>query len=244
MTVVPIACLKDNYAYLLICEKTRKAAAIDPSDASAVRAAIDAHGVELAAIWNTHHHWDHVGGNEALASEFSVPIVAHASDMGRVPGQTVGVNDGDIVSVGEIRARVIHVPGHTLGAVAYVTEGDAPSVFTGDTLFLAGCGRLFEGTAAQMHASLKKLASLPGETQVYCGHEYTEKNLQFAQSIEPSNADIASAIKSAQKARSRGAPTVPGTIAEEQKTNPFLRVERSTKATEQFAALRKMKDEY
>jgi hydroxyacylglutathione hydrolase len=222
MRIVPVACLKDNYAYLVVSETTGEAAVVDPSEAAPVVAALERERVRLAAIWCTHHHWDHVGGNEEIAKRFGVDVWAHVSDDGRVPAQTKKVDTGDRFSLGELSVRTIHIPGHTTGAVAYVVGERA--VFTGDTMFLAGCGRLFEGTPAMMHASLARLAELPAATEVYCGHEYTESNLRFAAHVEPSNADVARARDAAAATRAKGEPTVPGTIASELRTNPFLRV--------------------
>jgi hydroxyacylglutathione hydrolase len=222
MRVVPVACLKDNYAYLVVSETTGEAAVVDPSEAAPVLTAIEREKVKLAAIWCTHHHWDHVGGNEEIAKRFGVDVWAHVSDEGRVPAQTKKVDTGDRFSLGDLSVHTIHIPGHTTGAVAYVVDDCA--VFTGDTMFLAGCGRLFEGTPAMMHASLGRIATLPGATLVYCGHEYTESNLCFAAHVEPSNANVARAREAAAEKRAKGEPTVPGTLDEEKRNNPFLRV--------------------
>jgi hydroxyacylglutathione hydrolase len=222
--VVPVACLKDNYAYLVIAS-TGEAAVVDASEAAPVRSALQREGATARAIWSTHHHWDHVGGNEALAGALGLEVVGHASDAGRLPGLTHPVDTGDTVHVGDLRAACIHVPGHTLGAVAYLVEvAGTRAVFTGDTLFCAGCGRLFEGSPAQMHASLSRLAELPPETRVYCGHEYTVANLAFAASIEPGNADIGAAADRARTLRSRGEPTIGTRVEDEARVNPFLRV--------------------
>jgi hydroxyacylglutathione hydrolase len=258
MRVTPIPCLKDNYAYLVICEETGDAAIVDPSEAPPVAAAIEAAKTKLVAIWNTHHHFDHVGGNEEIAKQFPVKSVCgHVSDEGRIPGQTRKLNDGDRFNFGVLDVSIIHIPGHTLGAIAYVVRapGEAPAVFTGDTLFLAGCGRLFEGTPAQMHASLAKLAALPPETRVFCGHEYTESNLRFAAHVEPSNEDVGAAQKRAADARGRDEPTVPGTLADELRINPFLRVDSAeirktlgiaadADGATALGAIRKAKDEF
>jgi hydroxyacylglutathione hydrolase len=255
MRVLPVPCLSDNYAYIVVCDETNDAAIVDASEAAPVLRAVRDAKVSVKAIWSTHHHHDHVGGNEEVARELGVrEITGHASDRGRVPGQTRFLETGDEVGVGKLRARAMHIPGHTLGAVAYVLdEKDGGAVFTGDTLFLAGCGRLFEGTPAQMHASLASLASLDPRTRVYCGHEYTASNLRFAQHVEPSNAAIARAASEAHKRRGDSLPTVPGTLAEEKETNPFLRVKspeirRTLGIAEDaddvtaFAAIRKAKD--
>ncbi|RMH41252.1 MAG: hydroxyacylglutathione hydrolase [Deltaproteobacteria bacterium] len=253
MRIVPIPCLSDNYAYLVVCEATGRAAVVDPSEAEPVAAAIAAEGVDLAAIWNTHHHWDHTGGNDALAAAYpQLEIVGHTTDAARIPGITRRVDEGDTVAVGdEVRARILFNPGHTRGAISYFIE-TLPAVFTGDTLFLAGCGRLFEGTPEMMYTSLSKLAALPDDTRVYCGHEYTASNLAFAAAVEPDNADVA------RRRAALAVPSIPGTIAEERATNPFLRarvpavaaaaarrapIDR-TDPVAVFAALRQWKDEF
>lgn len=225
MRVIPVPCLKDNYAYLIATDDGQ-AAVVDASEAEPVRAALAREGLRAAAIWTTHHHMDHVGGNEELARALGIEVVAHVSDEERVPGFTRGVDTGDTVRVGDVSARCIHIPGHTLGAVAYFVDAPgARCVFTGDTLFCAGCGRLFEGTPAMMHASLQRLLDLPGDTRVYCGHEYTEGNLRFAAHVEPDNADVAAARTRAAALRGQGRPTVGTTLDEERRTNPFLRVD-------------------
>jgi hydroxyacylglutathione hydrolase len=217
--------LRDNYAYLVVCEETNRAAVVDPSEAQPVVAAIEAEGVELVAIWNTHHHWDHTGGNEKLIAAIDgLEVIGHVSDEGRIPGQTRRVDHGDEVTLGEsISAAIIHNPGHTSGAISYYI-GDPGVVFTGDTLFAGGCGRVFEGTPAQMTSSLDKLAALPPETRVYCGHEYTASNLRFAAAVEPNNQALAERRREVDALRADNRPTVPYTIEIDLATNPFLRV--------------------
>jgi hydroxyacylglutathione hydrolase len=257
MRIVPIPCLKDNYAYLVVCGETGEAAVVDASESEPVLAAARREGVKLVAIWSTHHHLDHVGGNQGVVRAGGVREVAgHVSERGRVPAQTRFVDTGDSVTVGSVTAKVIHIPGHTLGAVAYfVGDGDEHAIFTGDTLFLAGCGRLFEGTPAQMHDSLSSLAALPPNTRVYCGHEYTAANLRFAHHVEPSNTAIGEAMSAVSREREAGRPSVPGTLAREKATNPFLRTESAeirqtlgvspnADAVSAFAAVRRAKDEF
>jgi hydroxyacylglutathione hydrolase len=226
--IVIVPCLKDNYAYLVIAS-SGDAAIVDASEAGPVRDALRREGVTARAIWSTHHHHDHVGGNEELAREFGLEIVGHVSDQGRIPALTRGVDTGDTVHVGDVAARCVHIPGHTLGAVAYFVDAGAERVvFTGDTLFCAGCGRLFEGTPAQMHASLSRLLELPGDTRVHCGHEYTESNLRFAAHAEPDNGAVVQAQERARRLRAEGKPTMGTTLVEERATNPFLRLRSAT----------------
>jgi len=191
MRVLSVPCLKDNYSYLVI--DGTYATVVDPSEHTPVRTVIEREGLILRGIWLTHHHWDHVGGLEGLASP-EIEIVAHSSDRERVPRATRFVEDGDVVTLGSLHARIIHNPGHTRGAISYVVNDAA--VFTGDTLFGAGCGRVFEGTMEMMHASLQRLAALPGDMRVYFGHEYTASNLKFAAHVEPTNAAIAPRARS------------------------------------------------
>ncbi|HLU67589.1 MAG TPA: hydroxyacylglutathione hydrolase [Kofleriaceae bacterium] len=243
MKIVPIPCLADNYAYLVICPDTGQAAVVDPSEAAPVRDAVAREGVQLRAIWNTHHHWDHVGGNqELLAAHPDLEVVAHVSDQGRVPGQTRGVDQADEIALGSLTAAIVHNPGHTRGAISYVVRGAGgpAAVFTGDTLFGAGCGRLFEGTPTDMHASLGKLAALPPDTRVYCGHEYTASNLAFAAAAEPKNAEVAARRAAVDELRGRGEPTVPFTMADELATNPFVRAG----SAERLGELRAWKDRF
>lgn len=213
MRVVPVPCLKDNFAYLVI--DGAACAVVDPGEAGPVEAALQREGVTLAAIWATHHHPDHVGGvKELAAARAGLPVVAGERDAQKIAGVTQRLADGEETRVAGLRAKAIHNPGHTLGAISFAVED---AVFTGDTLFGAGCGRVFEGDAAMMLASLERLAALPPETRVYFGHEYTAANLRFAAAVEPENAAVA------RRAAGLGQPSTPSTMAEELATNPFLR---------------------
>jgi len=224
MRIVSIPCLSDNYAYLVVCETTNHAAVVDPSEHEPVLAAAQREGVELKAIWNTHHHFDHTGGNKGLLDKHpELEVVGHSSDKGRIPGQTNFAEEGDSVSIGEqVTASIIFNPGHTTGAISFHVA-DYPAVFTGDTLFGAGCGRLFEGSPAQMHESMRKLRALADDTKVFCGHEYTASNLRFAAAVEPNNQALAERRKKVDELRAADKFTVPFTIAEERATNPFMR---------------------
>jgi hydroxyacylglutathione hydrolase len=229
MRVFPVACLSDNYAYLVVAEGSRDAVVVDPSEAEPVVAALEREGLKLVGILATHHHYDHVGGNEALVAKYgSLPVYGSQSDFDqkRIPAQTIGVSDGSKFDIAGLSFSCLFVPGHTMGAIAFVVDD---AVFTGDTMFVAGCGRLFEGTPEMMVVSLcDKIARLPPNTRVYCGHEYTVSNLRFAAVAEPENEDVKRKLEIAQEKRSRGEPTVPSTIAEELATNPFLRVDQPT----------------
>jgi hydroxyacylglutathione hydrolase len=218
-----VPCLRDNYAYLVHLPGSRAAAVVDPSEAPPVLAALEREGLDLVAILCTHHHYDHIGGNVDLADAISgLEVVCSEYDRGRVPRVTRTVGDGGTFEVAGLSVTAMAVPGHTLGAIAFLI-GDA--VFTGDTLFVAGCGRLFEGTPAMMHESLSlKLGKLPPETRVYCGHEYTTSNARFALTVEPENEAARRLAERARAAREKGEPTVPSTIADEIAHNPFLRV--------------------
>ncbi len=216
-------CLDDNYGYLVHDPVSGATAAIDTPDASAIEAALAERGWHLTHILNTHHHFDHAGGNEALKAHWKCTVVGAANDAERIPGIDVRVVEGDRVALGSQVAQVFEVPGHTSGHIAYYFA-DSGAVFVGDTLFALGCGRLFEGTPAQMWSSLSKLSRLPDDTRVYCAHEYTASNARFALSVEPENASLVARAESVTALRAAGKPTVPSTIGLEKATNPFLRV--------------------
>ena len=232
MRIDPIPCLSDNYAYLVVDERAGHVSVVDASESKPVLDAIAARGLPLHAILCTHHHLDHVGGNEdVLRAHPGAAVYGYRSDAARIPGVTRLVDDRERFALGSLEIVAHHVPGHTTGAVTYVVRDPAEPraaawAFTGDTLFLGGCGRLLEGTAQMMHRSLNHvLANLPPATRIGCGHEYTASNLRFAAHVEPANAEIAARVADVAAVRATGTPTVPGTLAQELATNPFLRVE-------------------
>lgn len=222
MQVIPIPQLTDNYAYLVIDEATTKAAVVDCAEADPVLRTARGSRADLIAILPTHHHWDHIGGNEDLLKQSKLDVYGYAGQGQRIPGCTREVTEGELVHVGTLAARVIFIPAHTSGHVAYYFENEQ-AVFTGDTLFAGGCGRLFEGDAAMMIRSLSKLMALPDDTRVYFGHEYTEKNLRFALTLEPNNAALRKKHAWAVEHGRSNQPTVPTTIGSEKETNPFFR---------------------
>lgn len=252
--VFQFPCLKDNYGALIHDSGSGRTAAIDAPDGEAVIAAAKAQGWRLTDLLVTHHHADHTQGIPAVREAFpGLRVVGPAKEAARIGGLDLEVSEGDLVEIGVLAARVIETPGHTAGQVAYVFEEDLIA-FTGDTLFSLGCGRVFETPMAVMWSSLVKLAGLPGETQVYCGHEYTESNARFALTIEPGNADLVARAEAVKALRAQGRPTLPTTIALELATNPFLRAEipavqeavglAGADPAQVFAEIRRRKDNF
>jgi hydroxyacylglutathione hydrolase len=236
MAIIPVPQLSDNYAYLVVDDGTKQCGVVDCSEAPKVLAEVERRGLKLIAVLPTHWHFDHVGGNEELVRALpGLRVYGAIAENGRIPAQTHPVSDGDMVEVGALKGRVIGIPAHTNGHIAYhFPQLDA--VFTGDTLFIAGCGRVFEGKAQTMVDSLRKLAALPDSTQVYCGHEYTQKNLQFALTLEPTNQVLKAKYDWTVKMRRDGKYTIPSTIGDEKQFNPFLR----TDSVELRASLKKL----
>ena len=218
ITLVP--CLTDNYAYLIEDREAGLCAVVDPSEAAPVRAKLAERGLTLTHILNTHHHPDHVGGNLELKEAFGAQIVGPAMDPLRIPGIDVGVDESTGWRFGEHAVRVLEIPAHTSSHIGFVIED---AVFTGDTLFSMGCGRLFEGTPAMMWRAMQKLMTLPDATRVYCGHEYTLGNGRFALTLEPGNPDLQARMRDVVALRDRGEPTIPSTVGLEKATNPFMR---------------------
>lgn len=246
-------CLRDNYGFLVHCARTGATACIDTPEVAPILAALESHGWELTHILNTHHHADHAGGNLELKRLTSCRIIGPAADRDRIPGIDEGVGDGDTFALGAHKVTVRSTPGHTRGHIVYHFPDDRVA-FVGDTVFALGCGRLFEGTPAQMWASLSKLLEWPDDTLLYCAHEYTEANARFALTVEPGNAALRERAREISRIREAGAPTVPTTLGLEKATNPFLRpASPGIRATlgmagasdvEVFARVRALKDAF
>jgi len=251
LEIALVPCLKDNYAYLVHDSEAGLTAIVDPSEPDPVRKALDARGWKLTHILNTHHHFDHTGGNVPLKEATGAQIVGPGKDRDRIPGIDVGVDESTNWSFGARTVRVLEIPAHTRAHIAFVVDDAA---FTGDTLFAMGCGRLFEGTPAMMWNSLNKLMRLPDTTRIFCGHEYTLNNGRFALSIEPENAALVARMKDVELARARNQPTIPTTLALEKATNPFLRPDSpeiraslgmaDANDVDVFAEMRKRKDTF
>lgn len=248
-----VPCLSDNYAYLLHEPEEGVTAVVDPSEPGPVIAALKAKGLTLTHILNTHHHFDHIGGNEALKTEFGATIVGPKADEERIPLIDIALGDGETVAVGTEIGTVIDVPGHTKGHIAFWFES-SDAVFTGDTLFALGCGRMFEGTPPQFWNSLKRLSDLPDQTRIYCGHEYTQSNARFAVTVEPDNDALIARAAEIDRLRASGTPTIPSTMGIERDTNPFLRPmsldlqraigKEGSDLVDVFAETRKLKDNF
>ncbi|EKD70455.1 MAG: Hydroxyacylglutathione hydrolase [uncultured bacterium] len=253
MEIIPITALKDNYIWAIIDSQKKSALVVDPGEAKPVIDFLKQQQLTLVGILITHHHWDHTNGITELKEKFNIPVIGSAKE--NVSGVTKSVKEPDMIDLNNKIFYVLDIPGHTLGHIAYYGLN---SIFCGDTLFSAGCGRLFEGTPEQMYMTLQKMAALPDVTKIYCGHEYTQNNLRFSLTVEPSNQDSIERLKFVNELRSQHLPTLPSTLKIEKLTNPFLRcdsselienVEKFTKKKlshpiEVFQWLRKWKDEF
>ncbi len=239
LEVVRIAALSDNYVWLIHDAASGETVVVDPSEAAPVLAAADARGWTIGAIWNTHWHPDHTGGNAEVKAAHGARVFAPAAEAARIPTLDVALAEGDTVRIGGHVAQVIETPGHTAGHIVFHLADDA-LLFSGDTLFAMGCGRLFEGGPEQMFANMQRLAKLPGETLVYGAHEYTQSNGRYARFAEPTNAELATRMFEVDRLRTAGEATLPTTIALERATNPFMRA----KSAEQLAERRAAKDAF
>ena len=246
-----IPVLKDNFIYLAHDPESGETVAVDPAVAPPVLDVLNENGWNLSQIWNTHHHNDHTGGNLELKQATGCSIVGAAADASRIPGIEIQLAEGDLISIGRHQAKIFEVSGHTIGHIAYWIENDHV-LFSGDTLFSSGCGRLFEGTPEQMWASLLKLRNLPDETNVFCGHEYTVANVKFALTIEPENDALKRRASQVSFLRKDGKSTVPSNLGDEKRFNPFLRADNDAllcaaglvgqDAISVFAEIRRRKD--
>jgi hydroxyacylglutathione hydrolase len=228
MEIKRIPVLSDNYIFVLWEPQQKIAAVVDPALAEPVIDYLQEIDAQLVAIFNTHHHWDHIGGNKELARQFpELRVYGGTEDRGRIPQQQVYLAEGDTIQFADRTAQVFFVPGHTRAHIAYYfppkVADEIGELFCGDTIFAGGCGRLFEGTPAQMMSSITKLRQLPDETRVWCAHEYTLGNLKFALTVDPDNQDLKARYQKVQQDRSQGLATIPSWLGEEKQTNPFLR---------------------
>ncbi|WP_413204725.1 hydroxyacylglutathione hydrolase [Rhodospirillum sp. A1_3_36] len=253
LDIQQIPVLSDNYIYLARCKATGACAVVDPAEAEPVLDKARTLGWTITHILNTHHHFDHTGGNESIKAATGALIVGYGPDAERIPGIDQTVTDGDYIKIGEAKAEVIATPGHTLGHVSYWFP-DSHALFCGDTLFSAGCGRLFEGTAGQMWESLMRLRDLPAETLIFCAHEYTQSNITFALTVDPRNQALRDRAVEVDALRAKGHPTVPTFLGQERAYNPFLRADKAdlqaalsmdgAAAVDVFATTRLKKDRF
>ena len=239
MKIQIIPCLHDNYSYLVIDEKNNIACAIDPSEAKPIIKYLEKKNINLKYILNTHHHYDHVGGNQELKKRYNCEIVGFKGDKHRIPGIDIMVDDNQLWEANNFKSKIIHIPGHTSGHICFYFFNEK-IIFTGDTLFSLGCGRIFEGTYNQMFNSLNKFKKFPEETKIYCGHEYTLKNSEFCLKYDPNNLKLKNKIKEIKSKLSNNLPTLPSTIKDELECNVFLKV----KDLENFSKLRDLKDNF
>ena len=239
MKIQVIPCLQDNYAYLIIDEENSTACVIDPGESKPVINFLEKNNIKLKFILNTHHHYDHVGGNQELKEKYAAKIIGYKGDKDRIPGIDFLVDDQENWKQGNFEAKIIHIPGHTLGHICFYFYKEN-SAFTGDTLFSLGCGRIFEGTYSQMYNSLKKLKMLPENTKIFCGHEYTKQNSKFCIMHDKDNQNLKNKINENDIKLKKGLPTIPSTIKDELECNIFLKSDN----LENFSKLRDLKDNF
>ena len=248
MKIEIIPCLKDNYSYIIIDPKNKNTCVVDPSESKPIINFLKKNNLQLNYILNTHHHYDHVGGNTELKKKYKAKIVGFEGDCERIPEIDIMLKDGEIWKQDNFEAKVIHIPGHTLGHICFHFYNEN-NLFTGDTLFSLGCGRIFEGTYEQMFASLEKIKKLPLKTKIYCGHEYTYKNAEFCMKYDKGNSDLKERFEIIKKTRSKNLPTIPAILGDELKSNIFLRCDQSDlknklnmKNQEDLEVFRKVRD--
>ena len=238
MLVETIRCLEDNFSYILI-DQNKNACVIDPSESVPIINFVEKNNIKIKYILNTHHHYDHIGGNKEIKKKYNAKIVAYKNDLHRIPDVDISLKNNQIWTAENFKSKIIHIPGHTTGHICFFFENEKIA-FTGDTLFSLGCGRIFEGTYEEMFSSLKKLKELPKETKIYCGHEYTLKNSEFCLKYDKNNKRLQKKINEIKNKVNNNIPTVPSTIEDEIACNIFLRA----KTLGEFSKLRDLKDNF
>ena len=238
MLVETIRCLEDNFSYILI-DQNKNACVIDPSESEPIINFVEKNNIKIKYILNTHHHFDHIGGNKEIKKNYNAKIVAYKNDLHRIPDVDISLKNNQIWTAENFKSKIIHIPGHTNGHICFFFENEKIA-FTGDTLFSLGCGRIFEGTYEEMFSSLKKLKELPKETKIYCGHEYTLKNSEFCLKYDKNNKRLQKKINEIKNKVNNNIPTVPSTIDDEIACNIFLRA----KTLGEFSKLRDLKDNF
>ena len=248
MQIIPISCLTDNYAYIIYDDNFKTVGVIDPSEAQPVISFLEKKNIKLNYILNTHHHFDHIGGNTELKKKYNAKVLGFEGDKHRIPGIDITIKDNEQWIFGNSLIKILHIPGHTLGHICFFFEKEKIA-FTGDTLFSLGCGRIFEGDHKQMLNSLNKIKNLPKETRIYCGHEYTYKNAEFCMKYESNNIDLKKKFEQIKKLRSQNLPTIPSILEDELKLNIFLRCDQkelknklNMKNQEDLEVFRKVRD--
>ena len=238
MLVETIRCLEDNFSYILI-DQNKNACVIDPSESDPIINFVEKNNIKIKYILNTHHHFDHIGGNKEIKKKYNAKIVAYKNDLHRIPDVDISLKNNQIWAAENFKSKIIHIPGHTNGHICFFFENEKIA-FTGDTLFSLGCGRIFEGTYEEMFSSLEKLKELPKETKIYCGHEYTLKNSEFCLKYDKNNKRLQKKINEIKNKVNNNIPTVPSTIDDEIACNIFLRA----KTLGEFSKLRDLKDNF
>jgi len=253
MQITPIPCLNDNYAYIINDQKTGIVSVVDPSDSKPIIQYLKNNKLNLNFIFNTHHHFDHVGGNIELKKYFNSKIIGFEKDRKRIPGIDLTLKDNQLFKFGSLELKLMHIPGHTIGHVCFYFKKEN-IIFTGDTLFSLGCGRIFEGSYEQMYSSLNKIKNLSKDTKIYCGHEYTLKNSEFCKKIDPKNTNLDKKILEIKSKIQKNLPTVPSILKDELNCNVFLRCDdediksslnkKGSNSIEIFSKLRDLKDNF